>query len=102
MSEMRLCDTEGNRLYLNAEERRNFLAGAKAQKREVRAFCETLHWIGCCISEALEITPKRVDLSGGQIILRSLKKRRTSFISYFNRPPETGPVHHGLSRRARG
>ena len=95
---MRLFDTAGNRLYLTAEERRDFLAAAKAQEPKIRAFCETLHWTGCRISEALEITPKRVDLSAGQIILRSLKKRHTSFICYFNRPPETGPVHHGLSR----
>ena len=42
----------------------------------MRTFCETLHYTGCRISEALEITPKRVDLSGQQIILRTLKKRR--------------------------
>ena len=76
MSEMRLHDTTGRRLYLNAEERANFLAAARRQPARDRTLCEVLHWTGCRPSEALEITPSRVDLSGGTITLRSLKKRR--------------------------
>ena len=75
-SEMRLFDTQGNRLYLDAEERQAFLKTARQQERERRTFCETLYFTGCRISEALEITPKRVEIPAGQIILRSLKKRR--------------------------
>ena len=88
MSEMRLYDTDGNRLYLNAEERRDFLAGAKAQKREVRTFCETLHWTGGRISEALEIIPRRVELDAGEITLRALKKRRKDVYRAAPVPPE--------------
>jgi integrase len=73
---MRLHDTTGRRLYLNAEERANFLAAARRQPARDRTLCEVLHWTGCRPSEALEITPSRVDLSGGTITLRSLKKRR--------------------------
>jgi integrase/recombinase XerD len=40
------------------------------------ARCETLHYTGCRPSELLEITAARVDLSGGTIAIRSLKKRR--------------------------
>ena len=36
MSEMRLYDIDGNRLHFSAGERRDFLAAAKAQKRDVR------------------------------------------------------------------
>ncbi len=75
-SEMRLFDIKGNRLYLDAEERRAFLAAAREQERERRTFCETLYFTGCRLSETLEITPKRVEITAGQIILRSLKKRR--------------------------
>ena len=76
MSEMRLHDTAGNRLYLNAEERAAFLAAARRQPARDRTICETLHWTGCRPSELLEITPARVDLSGGTIAIRSLKKRK--------------------------
>lgn len=72
---MRLYDPAGNRLYLNAEERAAFLLVARKQPARDRTLCETLHFIGCRPSELLEITPARVDLSGGTIAIRSLKKR---------------------------
>ena len=73
---MRLHDPAGNRLYLNAEERAAFLAAAHRQPARDRTLCETLHFSGCRPSELLEITPARVDLSGGTIAIRSLKKRK--------------------------
>lgn len=73
---MRLHDPKGNRLYLNAEERAAFLAAARRQPVRDRTLCEVLHWTGCRPSELLEITPARVDFSGGTIAIRSLKKRR--------------------------
>jgi len=73
---MRLHDTAGNRLYLNAEERAAFMAVARRQPARDRTLCETLHYTGCRPSELLEITPGRVDLSGGTITIRSLKKRK--------------------------
>ena len=76
MSEMRLTDTAGNRLYLNAEERAAFLAVARRQPARDRTLCETLHYTGCRPSELLEITPARVDLASGTITIRSLKKRK--------------------------
>jgi len=72
---MRLHDRTGNRLYLNAEERAAFLSVARRQGARDRTLCETLHYTGCRPSELLEITPARVDLSGGTIAIRSLKKR---------------------------
>ena len=78
MSEMRLTDRAGNRLYLNAEERAAFLVVARRKPARDRTLCETLHFTGCRVSELLEITPARVDLSGGTITLRSLKKRKDS------------------------
>ena len=76
MSEMRLHDPAGSWLYHNREERAAFLAAARRQPARDRTLCEALHWTGCRPSELLEITPARVDLSGGTIAIRSLKKRR--------------------------
>jgi len=36
---------------------------------------ETLHYTGCRTTELIEVTPARIDLSGGTITLRTLKKR---------------------------
>lgn len=75
---MRLYDTQGNRLYLNAEERALFLAAAKRKPARDRTLCETLHYTGCRPSELIEITPARIDLSGCTVTLRTLKKRKDS------------------------
>lgn len=78
MSEMRLYDGQGNRLYLNAEERAAFLAESRRRPARDRTLCETLHYTGCRPSELIEIAPAWVDLSGSTITLRSLKKRKDS------------------------
>ncbi|NRA86034.1 MAG: site-specific integrase [Rhizobiales bacterium] len=87
MGEMRLYDITGNRLYLNAEERATFLDVARKKSPIIRTFAETLHFTGCRISEALEITPKRIELEQGQIVLRSLKKRRGDVFRAVPVPP---------------
>ncbi len=106
MSEMRLYDTEGNRLYLNAEERTAFLAAARKHPPDVRTFAETLAFTGCRISEALEITPRRVELDSGRVILRTLKKRRSDVYRAVPVPPaystpSTPPTASGRLRRPR-
>lgn len=73
---MRLYDTAGNRLYLNAEERAAFLDVARKRPARDRTLCETLHHTGCRPSELIEITPARIDLSGGTVTIRTLKKRK--------------------------
>ncbi|WP_168199338.1 tyrosine-type recombinase/integrase [Pseudorhodobacter turbinis] len=78
MSEMTLFDPNGNRLYLNAEERAAFLKLARQRPARDRTVCETLHYTGCRPSELIEITPARIDLSGTAVTIRSLKKRKDS------------------------
>lgn len=73
---MTLYDRDGNRLYLNAEERTAFLAAARRRPARDRTICETLHYTGCRPSELIELTPGRVDLAGGSVAIRSLKKRK--------------------------
>lgn len=71
-----LFTIEGKRKYLTAEEQGRFMAAANAHERaEVRTFCLTLAYTGCRISEALELTPERVDLSDKSITFRTLKQR---------------------------
>ena len=65
-----------NRKYLTSDEQGRFIAAANAHERaEVRTFCLTLAYTGCRISEALEPTPERVDLSDKSITYRTLKQR---------------------------
>jgi integrase len=61
---MELYDRAGHRLYLTAEERTAFLDAARKAERTTRTFCTVLHDTGCRISEALAMTPDRVDFSG--------------------------------------
>lgn len=65
----------GRRKYLNAEERRRFLAAAAHAAPEVRTLCLTLAYLGCRISEALALTGGDVAPDVGLIAVRSLKKR---------------------------
>ena len=76
LDEMRIYDGRGNRLYVNTKEREGFLEQAKElDKSSHRLFCEVLHWTGCRISEALELTPRRIDIEAKTILFRTLKKR---------------------------
>ena len=71
-----LYDYQGNRLYLTSQERDDFLYTANLQERPVRTFCSVLYYTGCRISEALQISPRRVDFSDQVIVFESLKRRR--------------------------
>jgi integrase len=77
MSEaIHLYDSEGRRLYLTSAERDAFLDAATQADRPVRTLCAVLYYTGCRISEALALTPRRVDIGGQTLIFESLKKRR--------------------------
>ena len=82
---MSIFDQAGGRKYLTAEERTRFLAAADQAPRDVRAFCHTLGWSGCRISEALALTGERIDVAAGTITFESLKKRRRRSVPI---PPE--------------
>jgi len=71
-----LFTINGKRKYLTQEEQMRFLqAASELDRAEVRTFCMTLAYTGCRISEALELTIDRVDLSAKTISLRTLKQR---------------------------
>jgi integrase/recombinase XerD len=77
-SEMRLYDPDSEKpLYLNDDERKLFLEAAeKLENQSHSLLCEVLHWTGCRISEALELTPRRIDIDGRNIRFRTIKKRK--------------------------
>jgi integrase len=76
MNEIQLYNKQGNRLYLTSKERAQFLEAAKDSPREVRTFCAVMYYTGCRISEALQLTPRRVDFADKTLIFETLKKRR--------------------------
>jgi integrase len=69
-------DRKGNRKYLNGAERRAFLPAIKHEPDALRrAFCLALFYTGCRISEALNLTVERVDLTGKAVVFETLKRR---------------------------
>jgi integrase/recombinase XerD len=94
-----LYDALGRRLYLTPGERDAFLATAMRNDRHVRTFCSVLYYTGCRISEALHLTPRRVDFADQVIVLESLKKRRKGMYRAVPVPPallDTLDMVHGL------
>jgi integrase/recombinase XerD len=73
MAESVLFDDKGNRLYLNADERAAFLDAARTVERALKCFCHVLHYSGCRISEAFELSARRIDLAEQSLRIRSLK-----------------------------
>ncbi len=73
---MNLFSEQGQRKYLNTSERKAFKNAAEKQPREVRTFCLVLYYTGCRISEALALTPSRVDIEACTLTFESLKKRQ--------------------------
>ena len=82
-----LFDREGHRKYLTAEERAAFLRAADKADRTVKTFCYLLHFTGCRISEACELTFDRVDLAGEVIVFETKKKRRRGVYRAVPVPP---------------
>jgi integrase/recombinase XerD len=71
-----LYDREGHRKYVTATERKAFLEAARRLAPEVATFCLTLVYTGARISEALALTPKRIDVDRHVVVFETLKKRR--------------------------
>ena len=70
--EGQLFDLNGQRKYLTRSEARALLAAARNADRQTRLFCRLLYYTGCRISEALQITPRRLDTDTGLVIFRTL------------------------------
>lgn len=74
---MRLFSPDGEPLYLNADERKRFLAEVrKDTNRDAVIFCTLLHYTGARPTELRELTVDRVHPDACEIVLRSIKKRK--------------------------
>lgn len=75
-----MFDREGNRKYLNWPERERFYQVVLREPDAARkAFCLTLFHTGCRISEALNLTPDRVDRSEQSLVFETLKRRKSGY-----------------------
>jgi integrase/recombinase XerD len=102
---MELFDPQGQCLYLTREDREAFLRAAAAAPCQDRTFCLVLALTGCRISEALALTPKRIDLTGRAIIFETLKKRRRGVFRAVPVPADvldTLGMVHGLQEAQNG
>lgn len=77
-AETDIYDGQGRRKYLTASERRRFRAEAEKLPTLEKNFSLMLYFTGLRISEALEMTPQRLDLASGVVMIRSLKRRKDS------------------------
>ena len=101
---MALHTLDGARKYLTTAERDAFLRAAEQADRQVRTLCMTLAYAGCRLSPV-----DRVDLAAGQLVLESLKKRRSGVYRAVPVPPallEALDLVHGIrelqGRRGKG
>jgi integrase/recombinase XerD len=101
---MQLYDIHGHRKYVTPAEGRVFLRTLSSFPPEIRTFGGMLAHTGCRISEALNLTADRVDMSDGVVVIESLKKRRKGVFRAIPVPPvflellET--VHHTTAAQA--
>src|SRR5262249_1670862 len=89
----------GRRLYLTPGEGQAFLRTALGHDRPVRTFCSVLYYTGCRLSEALHLTPRRVDFAAPVLLGEKPKKRPKSGYRAIPVPPgllDTLDMVHGL------
>lgn len=70
-----LYTAQGQRKYLNRDERARFLQAADFEDQPVRALCLTLAYTGCRLSEALSLRVSSVQPVEHVIAVRTLKQR---------------------------
>ena len=97
---------EGQRKYLTDEEIERFIASAQAHERaNVRTLCLVLAYTGCRISEALQLSAERVDVSEKTIRFRTLKQRGGDVFRAVPVPEillDTLELVHGVRKAQRG
>lgn len=68
----------GVRKYLNADERRRFLAALGTARHEEAVFARLMFWTGARVSELLALRLSDFQLDAGIVAIRTLKRRRFS------------------------
>ena len=99
---MRLYNHQAQRLYINAAERKRFLAAVDTQAPPIRAFALTLLYTGCRLSEARALTVGSCQLDERLISIRSLKKRSAVHIRELPIPADLVAAYRALRLPAEG
>lgn len=76
MPAISLYDCHGRRKYLTNNERKAFATAALRSAPPIQTFCLTLLYTGARVSEALALTPERIDRANSAIIFETLKRRK--------------------------
>jgi integrase len=64
----------GHRKYLNKEERKAFFTATQLQEAKIKYLSQFIYYTGCRLSEALEVTPARLDYANKTVTIRTLKQ----------------------------
>ncbi len=102
---MQLYDAQGQRLFIDADERARFLASADLCEPKVRTFCRVMVFTGCRVSEALALTPGHVHLTDRCVSVVCLKKRGKHLVREIPLPDALILLLdevHAIQRTARG
>ena len=87
-----MFDHHGGRKYLNEQERTAFFDVIVGEPDALtRAFCLTLFYTGCRISEAINLTFRQVDMSQNTLVFETLKRRQKGV--YRSVPVPDGLIH---------
>ncbi|GHC56153.1 tyrosine-type recombinase/integrase [Roseibacillus persicicus] len=71
-----MFDTQGKRLYLNEQERKNFRKAVSSLTCPAKqAFCLTILYTGCRPSEAANLRKEHFDFSQKSVVIKTLKQR---------------------------
>ena len=73
-------DCAGRRKYLNRQENSKFREAVALQPPDRMAFCLTIYFTGCRISEALALTENEVEWETNVIRFQTLKKRAKTVV----------------------
>jgi integrase/recombinase XerD len=71
-----LYATNGQRKYVNGEERSALAAALRSLPQAKRLFVQAFLWTGARISEVLTVTPESCQIDAAVLTLRTLKRRR--------------------------
>ena len=71
-----LYSSNGQRKYLNEDERHRFYERTKAIKTDKKLFCQLLYFTGARISEVHNLTKKSIDFSNKTVVFETVKRRK--------------------------
>lgn len=96
--------TTGERLYLNAEERKLFFEATRFQEPDIKFFCQMLYYTGCRLNECLNITYDKFDFSEKGVFIETLKRRKSGVFRFIDLPEDylekLNDVYHIQKRQA--